>query len=135
MQTSETLPQPDAYVSMGSKPVSQTKLNERTARMTNLLGSTHVTTSPVATQASRKMNGVQRLLLKKLNKRIGHQLAPNHPEKALVKTGKLVGSLVLLIGGLLMLIIGSGTVAFIGLIIALVGGVGTVVSLFGIDSY
>lgn len=103
--------------------------------MTSQLGSTRETTSPATTHAVRKMNGVQRLLLKKLNKRIGQQLAPNHPEKALVKTGKLVGSLVLLIGGLLMLILGSGTVAFIGLIVALVGGVGTIVSLFGIDSY
>lgn len=135
MPASETLSQPDAYVSVANQPASHTKQNERTARMTNLLGSTHATMSPVATQASRKMNGIQRLILKKLNKRIGHQLAPSHPEKALVKTGKLVGSLVLLIGGLLMLIIGSGTVAFIGLIVALVGGVGTVVSLFGIDSY
>ena len=134
-QVTETLPSSDAYVSVSSKPVTHKQVNERSVRMTNLLGSARATLSPTATHAARKMNGIQRLMLKQLNKRIGHQLAPNHPEKALVKTGKLVGSLVLLIGGLLLLILGTGTVAFIGLIVSLVGGVGVVVSLFGIDSY
>ncbi|GAB4015891.1 hypothetical protein [Spirosoma koreense] len=91
--------------------------------------------SPQATKAvasSRKLNLVERLVLKKLNKKISKQLAPNHPEQAMLKTGTLIGSLVLLVGGLILLIAGTGTVAFIGLILSLIGAVGTIVALFGI---
>ena len=69
-----------------------------------------------------------------MNKQISKQLAPNHPEKALIGKGKLIGSLVLLVAGLLMLILGTGTLAFIGLIIGLVGALGVIVSVLGIDS-
>ncbi|QJD81449.1 hypothetical protein HH216_20800 [Spirosoma rhododendri] len=74
-------------------------------------------------------------MLRKVNKQISRQLAPNQPQKAMIKKGKLIGSVVLLIAGLLMLIFGTGTLAFIGLIVSLVGAVGTIVSLIGIDSY
>jgi hypothetical protein len=40
----------------------------------------------------------------------------------------------LLIAGLLMLILGTGTLAFIGLIVGLLGALGVLVSVLGIDS-
>ena len=85
-----------------------------------------------ATKAPHKLSGMQQLMLRKLNKHISKALAPSHPEKALVSKGKLISSIVLLIAGLLMLIMGTGTLAFIGLIVGLIGALGTIVSLFGI---
>ena len=71
-------------------------------------------------------------MFKKMNKQINRQLAPAHPEKAMLSRGYLIGGgAVLLIGGLLLLIIGTGTAAFIGLIIALVGAVGLILALVG----
>jgi hypothetical protein len=84
--------------------------------------------------AAHHLTSVERLVLRKVNNKIRHQLAPNHPQKALINKGKLAGSLVLLIAGLLMLILGTGTLAFVGLIVGLVGAAGLVVSLIGIDS-
>lgn len=133
-QANATVAQIEAYVRQDSKLVANKKLNNRMVRVKNLLASSAGTISPVSLPTTRKMNVAERLILKKMNRKIGQQLAPNHPEKALVKTGQLIGSLVLLIAGLVLLIAGSGTVAFIGLIVALVGAVGTIVSLLGIDS-
>ena len=44
----------------------------------------------------------------------------------------MIGASVLLIVGLLMLIAGTGTVAFIGLILSLIGALGILVNVFGI---
>ena len=104
------------------------------ARIRKILTSTAGMRSSDAIRAPHKVNGIERLLLKKMNKKISKQLASNHPEKALVNKGKLFGSLVLLIAGLLMLILGTGTLAFIGLIVGLVGALGVLVSVLGIDS-
>ncbi|AUD07342.1 hypothetical protein CWM47_16630 [Spirosoma pollinicola] len=71
-------------------------------------------------------------MVKKINKHIRKQLAPNQPEKAMLSKGKLIGGIVLLIAGLIMLIAGMGTVAFIGLILSLLGFLGVIVGLFGI---
>ncbi|MBD2754011.1 hypothetical protein IC230_13975 [Spirosoma sp. BT704] len=72
-------------------------------------------------------------MLKVINRKISRQLAPSRPEKAMVNRPiQVIGASVLLVGGLLLLILGSGTVAFIGLILSLVGGVGVIVGLFGI---
>ncbi|MVM32818.1 hypothetical protein GO755_22445 [Spirosoma sp. HMF4905] len=70
-------------------------------------------------------------MLKKINRQINHQLAPNHTEKTTIRPVILIGGIILLIGGLILLIAGTGTAAFIGLIIALIGGLGTILGLFG----
>ncbi len=134
MQVSTIADQPEAYVRKDSRLSIPKSSSNRIARIREILTSTTGTVSSKAINAPHKITGIERLLLNKMNKQISKQLAPNHPEKALINKGKLVGSLVLLIAGLLMLILGTGTLAFIGLIVGLVGALGLIVSLLGIDS-
>ncbi|MVM41885.1 hypothetical protein GO730_36450 [Spirosoma sp. HMF3257] len=70
-------------------------------------------------------------MIRKINKQINRQLAPNHSEKTMANPVILIGGIVLLIGGLILLIAGTGTAAFIGLILALIGALGTILGLFG----
>ena len=126
--------QSEANIRKDSKLATSTTLNKHMTRIGKMLTSSTTASGSYATRAPHKMNGMERLILKKLNRKIGKQLAPSHPQKAMVAKGKLAGSLVLLIAGLLMLILGTGTLAFIGLIVGLVGAVGTIVSLIGTDS-
>ena len=131
-QVNTTIEQAEAYVSTERKLATKKVLSKRMVRLTNLLASTNGTLSPSASNAPHKMNLMERIMIKKLNKQVRKQLAPNHPEKAMISTGKLIGASVLLIGGLIMLIAGTGTVAFIGLILSLIGALGVLVSVFGI---
>jgi len=124
----------ESYVRNDSKLATHKKLSQRMIRVKALLAATHGTLSPKETSAPRRMNLVERLMVKKLNRKIGRQLALVTPEKALVNHGQLIGGAVLLIGGLLLLILGTGTVAFIGLILSLVGALGVLFGLFGLDS-
>ena len=130
----EFLTQTEAYGHSDSKVLTNEELTMRMIRVQNALVSRPGVVHMKGTQASRQMNRVERVILPKINRQIRHQLAPANPAKALVKRGLLLGGLVVLIGGLVLLIAGTGTVAFIGLILALMGAVGTVVSLIGIDS-
>ncbi len=132
VQVNTAIDQAEAYVSTDRKLATKKVLNTRMVRLTNLLASTNGTLSPSVTTAPHKMNLMERLVVKKLNKQVRKQLAPNHPEKAMISTGKLIGASVLLIAGLLMLFAGTGTVAFIGIILSLVGALGILVSVFGI---
>ena len=133
-QVNTTVSQLEAYVRSDNKLATDEKLSKRMVRVKNLLTSTHETLGSKTTYAPHKMNVVERLMIKRMNKQIGQQIAPNNPEKALVKQGQLIGGLVLLIVGLLLLILGTGTVAFIGLIVSLVGALGVIISVLGIDS-
>jgi hypothetical protein len=132
VQTNTTTAQFEAYGSIDSKPATNKTLSKRMVRLKNLLASTAGTMSPKVTNAPHKMNLMERLVIKKMNKHISKQLAPNHPEKAMINTGKLIGGAVLLIAGLIMLFAGTGTVAFIGIILSLVGALGILVSVLGI---
>ena len=132
VKASSPMAQSEAYVSTDSKFATNKTVTKRMVRLTNLLASTAGTMSPKATNAPRKMNLIERLVIKKMNKQISKQLAPNHPEKAMLNTGKLIGGAVLLIAGLIMLFAGTGTVAFIGIILSLVGALGILVGVLGI---
>lgn len=127
-----TVDQSEAYARKDSRPATDKTLNKRMVGIGKVLAYPDQKLGLQATNTPQKMNGVQRLLLRKLNKHLSKTLAPSHPEKAMVMKGKLIGSVVLLIAGLLMLIMGTGTLAFIGLIVGLIGALGTIVSLFGI---
>lgn len=130
--TSEIVGRTEAFVLNDSKPAVNKTLSKRMSHIRQMLTSTTGTQSLDATRAPHKMKGIEKLMLRKINKQISKQLSPNHPEKALVSKGKLIGSIILLVAGLLMLILGTGTLAFIGLIVGLIGAVGTIVNLFGI---
>ncbi|GAB4019962.1 hypothetical protein GCM10028808_59520 [Spirosoma migulaei] len=128
----DTSKQLDIYARTDSRLVANKKLSKRMDRERNLLATSFGVKAATGANTPRKMNMVERLMLKKVNKQINRQLAPTHPEKAMLSRGYLIGGgAVLLIGGLLLLIIGTGTAAFIGLIIALIGAVGLILALFG----
>ncbi|WP_232541239.1 hypothetical protein [Spirosoma endbachense] len=134
VQATSVITQLDTYVRNDNKLAANKNLNRRMARIKTLLASTSGKPDLKTTHAPSLKNGLQKLIQKKMNRRIGKQLAAAHPDKALVNGGKLIGGIVLLVAGLLLLILGSGTVAFIGLIVSLVGALGVIVGLFGIDS-
>ncbi|WP_232073893.1 hypothetical protein [Spirosoma aureum] len=134
VQANSVITQLDTYVRNDNKLAANKNLSRHMARIKTLLASTSGVPDMKTTHAPGSKNGLERLIQKKLNKRIGKQLAATHPDKALVNGGKLIGGIVLLVAGLLLLILGSGTVAFIGLILSLVGALGVIVGLFGIDS-
>ncbi len=123
-----------AYARQDSRIITPMSPEERTARIRKVLVATTGTQRLTETNAPHKLTGVERLLVRRINKHIGRHLAPGHPEKALIRTGKLIGSVVLLIAGLLMLVLGTGTLAFIGLFVGLIGAAGVIVSLIGIDA-
>ncbi|GAB4034750.1 hypothetical protein [Spirosoma gilvum] len=123
--------QSTAYVRNDNKQVASKKLGKRIDHMKHLIVASQGTQQLVTVATPRKLNLVERAVLRKLNKQISHRLAPAHPEKAmLTKAPILIGGAVLLIGGLFLLILGTGTVAFIGLIASLIGALGVILGLF-----
>jgi hypothetical protein len=134
VQANSVITQLDTYVRNDNKLAANKNLSRRMARISKLLTSAPAVPDLNTTHAPSLKTGLERLIQKKMNRRIGKQLAVAHPDKALVNGGKLIGGIVLLVAGLLLLILGSGTVAFIGLIVSLVGALGVIVGLFGIDS-
>ncbi|WP_332369472.1 hypothetical protein [Spirosoma telluris] len=126
-----TLTEVDAYIRNDSKLAVNEKLAKRMKQAKMLLMPTHGTLESKAVIAPHKMNVVERLMIRKINKQINRQLAPNHSEKTMANPVILIGGIVLLIGGLILLIAGTGTAAFIGLILALIGALGTILGLFG----
>lgn len=131
-QATMALSQIDAYVRSDRQLATNEKLHSHLNRARKLLASAHETRKPDIAQAATKKTLVERLMLRKINRQMGKQLAPNHPEKALLANrGQLIGGLVLLVGGLILLIAGTGTAAFIGLILALIGALGVILGFFG----
>lgn len=133
-QTSTTTAPADAYAWQHSELPASKSLGSRINRVKRLLVSTAGTQRLAETTAPRKMTGMERLVLRKLNRQISHQLAPNQPQKPMIKKGKLILSILVLIAGVLLLTLSTGPLIFIGIVVALFGALGTIVSLIGIDS-
>jgi hypothetical protein len=122
----------DAYVRNDRNLADNKKIARRLDRVKHLLTTTYSQQRSAPATTTRKLNVIDRLIIGKLNKKISRQLAPAHPEKVMVSNPiPLIGGIVLLLGGLLLLILGTGTGAFIGLILALIGALGVIVGLFG----
>lgn len=120
----------EAHLPNEGKLATATKLNERVTRVTYLLTSQAL--KPTVAYPPHKATFVEGLMLRKVNKRIGQHLAPSNPEKAVVANrARLIGGLVLLLAGLLLLILGNGTVGFIGLFVLVFGIVGVILGFFG----
>ena len=115
----------DALVRNDSKLAGNKTVQKRLNRVRALLASasTKASLSPTEVSAPRKMNLVERMMLKKMNKKINKQLAPANPEKTMANSGTLAAGAVLVIIGLLLLILTSGTAATVGLVAVLVGAV------------
>jgi len=130
-QTTTALEQMDAMVRNDSKLSADKTVQKRLNKVRTLLAanSAKAALAPTEANAPKKMNLVERMMLKKMNKKISKQLAPANPEKTMVNSGTLAGGAVLVIIGLLLLILTSGTAATVGLVAVLVGAVILLVGL------
>ncbi len=130
-QASVALDQVDAMVRNDNKLSADKTVQKRLNRVRTLLASqvSKVDVSPTEVNTPKKMNLVERIMLKKMNKKISRQLAPANPEKVMVSTSTLATGAVLVIVGLLLLLLTTGTAATIGLIAILVGAVVLLVGL------
>jgi len=124
-QTTAALDQVDAMVRNDSKLSADKTVQKRLDKVRTLLAasSAKAALAPTEANAPKKMNLMERVMLKKMNKKISKQLAPANPEKAMVNSGTLAGGAVLVIVGLLLLILTTGTAATVGLVAVLVGAV------------
>ncbi|GAB4031258.1 hypothetical protein GCM10028774_08320 [Spirosoma jeollabukense] len=124
-KATQALDQMDALVRNDSKLADNKTVQKRLNRVRTLLASASAkaSLSPTEVSAPRKMNLVERMMLKKVNKKINKQLAPANPEKTMANSGTLAAGAVLVIIGLLLLILTSGTAATVGLVAVLVGAV------------
>ncbi len=125
------LDQMDALVRNDSKLSADKSVQKRLNRVRTLLASTSAkaTLTPTEVSTPKKMNLVERMMLKKMNKKISKQLAPANPEKTMSSQGTLAAGAVLVIIGLLLLVLTSGTAATVGLVAILVGAVILLVGL------
>ena len=130
-QASAALNQVDALVSNNNKLAADKTVQKRLNRVRTLLASasTKASLSPSETSAPKKMNLMERLMLKKMNKKISKQLAPANPNQTMSSQGTLAAGAVLVIIGLLLLVLTSGTAATVGLVAILVGAVILLVGL------
>lgn len=128
-QATTALDQVDAMVRNDSKLSTHKTVQKRLNRIRTFLAVTPAKASvtSVVSNAPKKMNLMERLMLKKLNKKISRQLAPNNPNKPMANTGVLVAGAILVILGLVLLIVGSSSTVSIILILA-----GAVVLLVGL---
>ena len=125
----EKVQQLEAYVRSDNKLSTDKRLIKRIDRMKQLLSGSTAIGSTASTNRSPKMSLAERLMVKKINKKIGKHLAPNKPEKAMINGGLLTGSIILLLVGILLLALTSGGVAVIGLIAAIIGAIGLIFGL------
>lgn len=124
VQAKAALAQMDALVSANPSLAENKRVEKRMSKVRTML--TNMSTAnaaPAATAAPKKMNLVQRMMLKKMDRKISRQLAPANPEKAMISTGTLALGAVLVIVGLLLIIFATGTGATIGIIALLAGAV------------
>ena len=82
------------------------------------------------TTAYRKMNLMERLMLKKVNKTIRRQLAPANPNHPMANRNILIIGVALAVGGILLFALTNGVGAFIGTIALAVGLILVLVDLF-----
>ncbi len=124
-QTTSALNQMDLMVRNDSKLSADKTVQKRLNRIRTLLASTSAKASltPGEVSAPKKMNLMERLMLKKMNKNISKQLAPANPNQTMSSRGTLAAGAVLVIIGLLLLVLTSGTAATVGLVAILVGAV------------
>ncbi|QJD77038.1 hypothetical protein [Spirosoma rhododendri] len=123
-QAKAALTQLDALVSANPSLTGNKRVEKRMSKVRTMLTSLSTTNAaPVATTAPKKMNLVQRMMLKKMDRKISKQLAPANPEKAMISSGTLALGAVLVIVGLLLILLTSGTGSVIGIIALLAGAV------------
>lgn len=130
-QANSSLNELDAMVSTNTKLAENKTVQKRLNRVRTLLASasTKASLAPTETAVPKKMNLMERMMVKKMNKKISKQLAPNNPEKTMMNSGTLATGAVLVLIGLLLLLLTTGTGATVGVIALVVGAVLLLVGL------
>ncbi|GAB4015971.1 hypothetical protein GCM10028808_42920 [Spirosoma migulaei] len=130
-QANSTLNEVDALVSTNNKLAANKTVQKRLNRVRALLASasTKASLNPTEVAAPKKMNLMERLMVKKMNKKISKQLAPNNPDKTMMNSGTLATGAVLVIVGLLLILLTTGTAFTVGVIALLAGAVLLLVGL------
>ncbi|QMW00165.1 hypothetical protein [Spirosoma foliorum] len=119
-QTKQAVSQVEAYVRNDTKLASSKKLTKRMAKLNELLNTASdkaVTSTNVA--SAKKMTFMERTMLKKMDKKIKNHVAPDQTKvmNSNVRLGLIIG-----IVGLLLLLLGGGSVlGILGLIGFIVG--------------
>ncbi|GAB4023631.1 hypothetical protein [Spirosoma koreense] len=119
-QAKQAVGQVEAYVRNDSKLASNKKLAKRMTRLNELLSTASTKTAVSENAAStKKMNLMERMVLKKMDKKIKNHVAPD--ETKVMNSNLRLGLIIGLIG-LLVWILGGGTVlGVLGLIAFIVG--------------
>lgn len=116
-QAKEAVAQLEAYVSADSKLASNKKLTKRLAHVNEMLAAK--ATAPTTTAAkAHKLNVVEKLMLKKMDKKLKSQLAPEDAKvmNSNVRNGIIIGAIGLILGLLF-----GGVLGVIGYILLVVG--------------
>jgi hypothetical protein len=125
----EALDQMDALVRNDSKLADNKAVQKRLNRIRTLASVATTSSTVEASNSTKKAGLMERMMLKKMNKKISKQLAPNNPNKAMISSGTLATGAVLVIVGLLLLLLTTGTGATVGLIALLAGAVVLLIGL------
>ncbi|WP_460945390.1 hypothetical protein [Spirosoma daeguense] len=124
-QVNTELDKVDALVRNDSKLSADKTVQKRLNRIRSMVASASTKTNVASaeSQSTKKMGLMERMMLKKMNKKISKQLAPANPEKTMINSGTLATGAVLVIVGLLLLLLTTGTGATVGLIALVIGAV------------
>lgn len=125
----EALDQMDALVRNDSKLADNKAVQKRLNRIRTLASVATPSSTVEVSNSTKKAGLMERMMLKKMNKKISKQLAPNNPNKAMISSGTLATGAVLVIVGLLLLLLTTGTGATVGLIALLAGAVVLLIGL------
>lgn len=120
VQTKEAVSQLEAYVRNDSKLASNKKLTKRMTRLNELMVATSdKAVAAVPATSAKKMSLMERMVLKKMDKKIKNHVAPDQTNamNSNVRLGLIVG----IIGLLLLILGGSSVLGVIGLIGFIVG--------------
>jgi len=120
-QTKQAVSQVEAYVRNDNKLASNKKLAKRMTRLNEMLATTSAKTEVATNLAStKKMSLMERTMLKKIDKKIKNHVAPDQTKamSSNVRLGVIIG-----IVGLLLLLLGGGSV------LGVIGAIGLIVGL------
>jgi hypothetical protein len=131
-QANAAVDQLEASVNKNTTLASDKKVQKRLSRVRTMMAAATAKASiaaPTDVKSTRKANLMERLMMKKMNKKINKQLAPQNPEKAMLSVGTLSAGAVLVLIGLLLLLLTTGSAATIGLVLLIVGAILLLVGL------
>ena len=126
-QANKTMSQIEAYVRNDNKLAADKKLNKRMERVKDMLATATAKASlaPNATTSTKKMNLLERMATKRIDKQIKHKLSP---ERTMAKSALTVGLIIAVAGLILILVNATG----IGVIALIVGLAVVLLSLLGV---